>query len=125
MNKTSLATMPLEELVPADIFKAEVRRWAERIDVQPKGDSHPPNDSEVGELLNHGTTHLRHRLTSSARTIQNTCNRPRACPSESPEPRQALPEPCARLSLGKRHSGRQRNKRVPDQFEASYPKATT
>jgi predicted metal-dependent hydrolase len=27
---------PLQELTPADIFKAEVRAWAERIGVQPK-----------------------------------------------------------------------------------------
>jgi predicted metal-dependent hydrolase len=28
--------VPLEQAVPADIFKAEVRRWADRIGVHPK-----------------------------------------------------------------------------------------
>jgi predicted metal-dependent hydrolase len=36
MNKSSLATVPLDELVPVEIFKAEVRRWADRIGVQPR-----------------------------------------------------------------------------------------
>ncbi len=28
---------PLEQAIPADLFRAEVRFWAERIGVQPKG----------------------------------------------------------------------------------------
>ncbi len=28
---------PLEEAIPADLFRAEVRIWAERIGVEPKG----------------------------------------------------------------------------------------
>lgn len=36
MNKSSLPTVPLEELVPGEIFKAEVWQWAERIGVTPK-----------------------------------------------------------------------------------------
>lgn len=38
MNKRDLPAdwRPLEEIVPAEVFKAEVRAWAERIGVQPR-----------------------------------------------------------------------------------------
>lgn len=37
MRKDGLpAWEPLEDLVPADLFKAEVRRWAGRIGVEPR-----------------------------------------------------------------------------------------
>jgi predicted metal-dependent hydrolase len=36
MNAHPPANVPLEQIVPADIFKAEVCRWAEKIGVQPK-----------------------------------------------------------------------------------------
>ncbi len=34
--KTQVSWSPLEETVPVEIFKAEVRAWARRIDVEPR-----------------------------------------------------------------------------------------
>ena len=37
MNEAASTSLePLEEIVPADLFKAEVRAWANRIGVEPK-----------------------------------------------------------------------------------------
>jgi predicted metal-dependent hydrolase len=35
-KSTKTEWVPLEETVPADVFKAEVKAWAERIGVEPK-----------------------------------------------------------------------------------------
>ncbi len=36
MEKTQVPWKPLEEFVPVELFKAEVRSWARRIDVEPR-----------------------------------------------------------------------------------------
>ena len=45
MNKSFLPTLPVEEIVPADIFKTEVRRWADRIGHWRKGKQ--PSDAKL------------------------------------------------------------------------------
>jgi len=35
-NKGRQSWVPLEDIVPAEVFKAEVRAWAQRIGVQPR-----------------------------------------------------------------------------------------
>jgi predicted metal-dependent hydrolase len=35
-RKDRLSWVPLEDIVPVEVFKAEVRAWAERIGVQPR-----------------------------------------------------------------------------------------
>ena len=36
MQKTQATWLPLEEIVPVELFKAEVRSWARKIDVEPR-----------------------------------------------------------------------------------------
>ena len=36
MQKTQPTWQPLEEIVPVELFKAEVRSWARRIEVEPR-----------------------------------------------------------------------------------------
>ena len=43
--------LPLEDLVPAEVFKAEVRAWARQVGVEPKEIHYPTDETEVGELL--------------------------------------------------------------------------
>ena len=36
MEKTQLTWQPLEEIVPVELFKAEVRSWARKIEAEPR-----------------------------------------------------------------------------------------
>ena len=55
---------PLEELVPAEVFKAEVRSWAERIGVEPKEIHIRPMKRKWASCSSNG------RLTFNAELLQ-------------------------------------------------------
>ena len=46
--------VPLEEAVPADVFKSEVLAWARRIGVEPKEIHIRPMKQKVGQLFSVG-----------------------------------------------------------------------
>ena len=61
-----MTQVPLEELVPAEVFKAEVRSWAQRIGVEPKEVHVRPMKRKWGSCSSNG------RLTFNAELLHGS-----------------------------------------------------
>jgi hypothetical protein len=88
---------PLEETVPSELFKSEVRAWAGPHRRRARHPDPPADEDQMGQLLQQGQPDLRHCPPPPAGRLPPPGHRPRAAPPPLPQPRPPLPRPRTRL----------------------------
>ena len=92
MTEHVTAWAPLEEVIPADVLKADVRTWAKRIGVKPRTVTvhRSSHEAQVGKLYNQGEPDVQFGLAGPAGRLPCQGHSGGTAASEGVEPREAV-----------------------------------